>query len=167
MMKLLGTTTVQTIKYSLRTVTFAVALACSFALDTSFAQQTTPNVATDEEATAEGDTDEPKKMRPTVDLGKFQINDLRPTRNVTAKLTFSMHLAFSKELTKKQVEQLEGWKHRLRDQVITAVRISYVKDFQEPDLGRLRRNMLVRVNRIFQANLAEEVLLSEYLFRTH
>lgn len=166
-MKLLGTTTPLIIKRAVRTATFAVAFACCYAPDTCFAQQTTPNAATNEEATAEDETDEPKKMRPTVDLGKFQINDLRPTRNVTAKLTFSMHLAFSKKLTKKQVEQLEGWKHRLRDQVITAVRISYVKDFQEPDLGRLRRNMLVRVNRIFKANLAEEVLLSEFLFRTH
>lgn len=167
MMKLLGTTISLMTKRAMRTATFAAALAYCFAPDASFAQQTTPNAATDEEANAEGETDEPKKMRPTVDLGKFQINDLRPTRNVTAKLTFSMHLAFSKKLTKKQVELLDGWKHRLRDQVITAVRISYVKDFQERDLGRLRRNMLVRVNRIFKANLAEEVLLSEYLFRTH
>lgn len=120
-----------------------------------------------EAATAPGEPAEEEKLRPTLELGNFKINDLRPTRNETAKLTFSMHLAFSKKLTQQQVEQLESWKHRLRDQVITAVRITYIKDFQEPDLSRLRRNILVRVNRLFKQKLAEEVLLSEYLFRTH
>ncbi len=108
-----------------------------------------------------------ESVRPTFDLGKFKINDLRPTRNETAKLTFTLHLAFSKNLTPSQVAQLEPWKHRLRDQVITAVRISQIKDFQQPDLGRLRRKILIRINRLLQANLTEEVLMTEYLFRTH
>lgn len=108
---------------------------------------------------------EEKKARPTLDLGKFVINDLRPTRNETAKVTFSMHLAFSENLTEKQVRQLESWKHRLRDQVITATRISYLTDFQEPDLSRFRRKILIRVNRMFKAKLADDVLMTEYLFR--
>ena len=107
-----------------------------------------------------------ESVRPTLDLGKFKINDLRPTRNETAKLTFSLHLAFSKSLTPSQVAQLEPWKHRLRDQVITAVRISQIKDFQQPDLGRLRRKILIRINRLLQTKLAEEVLMTEYIFRT-
>ncbi len=110
---------------------------------------------------------EEESVRPSLDLGKFKINDLRPTRNETAKLTFTLHLAFSKDLTEAQITQLERWKHRLRDQVITAIRITPTKDFQEPDLNHLRRKILNRVNRLFQANLAKEVLLTEYLFRTH
>ncbi len=112
----------------------------------------------------------PKKSaarRSTLDLGDFKINDLRPTRNETAKLTFSLHLALKKDLTRKQVAQLERWKHRLRDQVITSVRIAATKDFQEPDLSRLRRTVLSRVNRLFPSKYADEVLLTEYLFRTH
>ncbi|NOZ39492.1 MAG: hypothetical protein GXP24_04615 [Planctomycetes bacterium] len=117
---------------------------------------------------ADADSDvENEKVRPTLDLGKFKINDLRPTRNETAKVTFSLHLAFSQNLSEAQVTQLERWKHRLRDQVITAIRITPTKDFQEPNLGHLRRKILVRVNRLFQAKIAEEVLLTEYLFRTH
>ncbi len=110
---------------------------------------------------------EQETVRPTLDLGDFKINDLRPTRNETAKVTFSLHLAFSKDLTKAQVTQLARWKHRLRDQVITAIRITPTKDFQEPDLSRLRRKILIRVNRLFNTKIAEEVLLTEYLFRTH
>ncbi len=111
--------------------------------------------------------DEKETRRPTLALGKFKIKDLRPTRNETAKLTFTLHLAFSKSVTEDQVAQLEHWKHRLRDQVITAIRITEMKDFQEPDLSRFRRKILIRVNRLLKAKLAEEVFVTEYLFRTH
>jgi len=131
-------------------------------------QRTAPagNVVVDAaQQTDKGATDE-ESRRPTVDLGKFKIHDLRPTRNVTAKLTFSMHLAFSSTLSKQQVTRLEHWQHRLRDQVIIAIRTLEIKEFQDPDLSRLRRKILIRVNRLFRAKLAEEVLLTEYLFRT-
>jgi len=110
---------------------------------------------------------EEESVRPTLDLGKFKIHDLRPTRNETTKVTFAMHLVLSPQLSEQQVTQLERWQHRLRDQVIIAVRTLAVKEFQEPDLRRLRRKILIRVNRLFKAKLAEEVLLTEYLFRTN
>ena len=118
------------------------------------------------EKMSEGATKE-ESLRPTLDLGKFKIHDLRPTRNETAKVSFTMFLALSPTLTKQQVTQLERWQHRLRDQVIIAIRTLEVREFQEPDLSRLRRKILIRVNRLFQSKLAEEVLMTEYLFRTH
>lgn len=155
----------------LRTVCVLITLAWSSSSATAYDQGANSGAvdagaATEGGETADGEADE-EKIRPTIDLGKFKIKDLRPTRNETAKLTFSMHLAFSKELSEKQIELLEGWKHRMRDQVITAIRIAYIKDFQEPDLKRLRRLILIRVNRLFKQHLAEDVLFGEYLFRTH
>ena len=123
--------------------------------------------ATKADPAAGEDTAEEEVRTPTLELGSFKINDLRPTRNETARLTFTLHLAFSKDLTEKQVEQFEKWKHRLRDQVITAVRVSEMKDFQEPNLGRLRRRILIRVNRLLKRKLAEEVLVTKYLFRLY
>lgn len=119
------------------------------------------------DAMEEGETKEEEKQPFLLDLGSFKIHDLRPTRNVTAKLTFSVHLGFSKELSDTQRETLEMWKHRLRDQIITAVRISTIKEFQEADLDRLSRKILIRVNRLFNRKIAEQVLVSEYLFRTN
>lgn len=152
----------------LRTVCVLITLAWSSSSATAYAQEANSGAVDAGAVTEGGETvDEEEKIRPTIDLGKFKIKDLRPTRNETAKLTFSMHLAFSKELSEKQIELLEGWKHRMRDQVITAIRIAYIKDFQEPDLKRLRRLILIRVNRLFKQHLAEDVLFGEYLFRTH
>lgn len=144
-----------------RTLLAAVIFSAALA-NTSCAQEPSEGDTTTTDTTAEKEA-----SHPILDLGKFKINDLRPTRNMTAKLTFKLHLAFSKSLTKTQVEKLERWKHRLRDQVIVAIRITEAKEFQEPDLSRFQKKILIRVNRLFQSKIAEEVLLTEYLFRTH
>ena len=122
----------------------------------------------DESAVANEDLGEQEvPTRPMFELGTFKIHDLRPTRNETAKINFEMHLAFSTQLTRQQVKQLDHWKHRLRDQVIIAIRTLDVKELQEPDLARLRRRVIIRINRLFGAKLAEEVLLTKYMFRTN
>jgi hypothetical protein len=115
----------------------------------------------------QADSSEAAQAKRTLDLGRFIIRDLRPTRNETAKVTLSLHLTFSEAVTEQQFAQLQHWKHRLRDQVITAVRISEIKDFQEPNLSHLRHQILIRVNRLLKTKLAEDVLLTEYLFRLH
>ena len=146
----------------------AILIATAFHTQTAQSQAQPKPQTPGEPASAGGPpTPEQESIRPTLDLGNFKINDLRPTRNETAKLTFKLHLVFSEKLSKAQATQLESWKHRLRDQVITAIRITPTKDFQQPDLSHMRRKILIRVNRLFHAKLAEEVLMTEYLFRTH
>ena len=153
-------------KTSLRIALVATLFALAFQAPPTQAQ-TPGELASAGGTTTPTPTPQQESVRPMLDLGHFKINDLRPTRNETAKLTFKLHLAFPKDLSKAQAAQLEHWKHRLRDQVITAIRITPTKDFQQPDLSRLRRKILLRVNRLFQAKLAEEVLLTEYIFRSH
>jgi hypothetical protein len=63
------------------------------------------------------------------------------------------------------VQQLEHWKHRLRDQVIIAVRTAQDIDFQEPDLVRLRRIILFRMRRLLKADVVQDILLSEFTFK--
>jgi len=118
------------------------------------------------EKTATPETKE-KAVRPTLDLGNFKIHDLRPTRNETVRLTFKLHLALAPTTTEQQLAHLQHWQHRLRNQVIIAVRTVETKDFQAADLALLRRKILLRVNRLLKSHLAEEVLLTEYLFRLH
>lgn len=125
-----------------------------------------------QDVAGEGDIDPDaeveEEVKPYVfSLGDFDIKDLRPTRDQTAKLKFTLYLSFDKSLTESQIEQLESWKHRLRDQVITSVRITEIKYFQERDLKMLSRKILIRVNRLFEAKLVEKVLFAEYMFRMH
>ena len=141
-------------------IVFAV-FACAPA---AYAQQ--PPAKISAETTEEAET-ETSALRPTLDLGHFKIHDLRPTRNETAKLTFTLHLALAPNVSEQQLAQLQHWKHRLRNQVIIVVRTIETKDFQASDLALLRQKILIRTNRLLKSKLAEDVFLTEYIFRLH
>ena len=99
-----------------------------------------------------------------LDLGSFHLKELRPTRNETIKVVFSAHLVLKSELTEDDFEILQNYQHRLRDQVIVAVRIAHANDFREPDLQRLRRLIQIRIDQVLRSPVTENLLLSEYQF---
>ncbi|MEM9352958.1 MAG: hypothetical protein AAGA92_08090 [Planctomycetota bacterium] len=107
---------------------------------------------------------ETEALREVFDLGRFHIKDLRPARNETVELNFVLHLALKPETPSAVLADLEGWKHRLRDQVITAARVAETKDFSSPSLHRLRRLMILRANRLIGGDLIDELLLTEFVF---
>jgi len=109
---------------------------------------------------------EATRVRPTVDLGTFQVKDFRPSQNETLKLSFSIHLALHSSVKDSTVKQLERWQHRLRDQVIVAIRLSETIDFLEPNLSKFRRTISLRVNRALKGLLVSEALLTEFTFST-
>ncbi|NOY41417.1 MAG: hypothetical protein GXP26_06225 [Planctomycetes bacterium] len=123
-------------------------------------------VAQQEEA-SKAVVEELEKLRPTLDLGKFQVKDFRPTRNETIKLEFYMHLALKESTSEHTVEQLEYWKHRLRNQVLIAFRLAERQDFLDADLHRFRRIVQTRINRVLKTPLIDEVLLTEFTFTTN
>ena len=116
------------------------------------------------ETNTEEEEAEEEKARPTIDLGAFRMRENRPAANETAKVTFSLHLALPADTPEPIVEGLAKWKHRLRDQVIVALRKTETKDFLEPDLRVLRRNITIRVNRLLDTRLVDEVMFTEYAF---
>ena len=126
------------------------------------AQQVNEKEPATEEALAES-----KQIRQTIDLGSFQIRELRPTKNETAKVSFTMHLALAPSVDKRTAKQLVHWRHRLRNQVIIAIRVADTKDFLEPGLNHFRRTILLRVNRLLQAALVTEAWLTEFTYTTN
>ena len=100
----------------------------------------------------------------TFDLGRFVLREIRPTRNETTRIAFKAYFAMTSEISEQDLENLRHWKHRLRDQVISAVRTAQTKDFHEPQLQRLRRIILFRVGRMMREALVEDILFSEFTF---
>ena len=100
------------------------------------------------------------------DLGRFVIKEVHPTRNETTKVSFEAHFSMASVITEADLENLQYWKHRLRDQIIIAIRTAHPKDFQEPELVRLRRIILFRAQQLLKAPLVENILLSEFTFST-
>ena len=100
----------------------------------------------------------------TLDLGNFHLKDLRPTRNETIDVAFTAHVILSPKITEESYDILKKHQHRLRDQIIVAVRTAQTKDFREPDLSRLRRLIQIRIDQVLRVPVAEQLLLSEYQF---
>ena len=123
------------------------------------AQQNKPST----QETSSEDVDA-EQVRLTYYLGRFEIREIRPTRNETTRINFEAHFAMSPEVSKQDIEKLKHWKHRFRNQVIVAVRTAQTKDFQEPELQRLRRIILFRVGRMMREALVEDILFSEFTF---
>lgn len=118
--------------------------------------------ATAEEDAAKKEEEEEVAAPLTLDLGAFTLKDLRPTRDVTAELKFSLHLELRPETSEAEAQALKHWKLRLRDQTITAVRSSTMTDFADPELVRMQRIILLRVNRLLPAPMVHRVLLTRF-----
>ena len=102
--------------------------------------------------------------QPILDLGMIHLKELRPAKHETIKLNFQLHLVLKAGLTEVDLKKLEAWKHRLRDQVIVAIRTAHSTDFREPGLSRLRQIILYRVEHVLKVRAVEGLLLSKYSF---
>ena len=112
---------------------------------------------------SEAEQEEPEQQV-VFDLGRFQLKEIRPTRNETIKVTFTIHMVMISAFEEENLSILENSYHRLRDQAIIAVRTAHTNDFREPGLGRLRRLVQIRLNQTLKANATENLLISEYQF---
>lgn len=83
-----------------------------------------------------------------LDLEKFRIRGCRRTDQEIIDLQFGVCLVLSSKTTEGDFHRLEHWKHRLRDQVITAVRTAEPADFVDPELRRLQRLIVFRLKRL-------------------
>jgi hypothetical protein len=98
----------------------------------------------------------------TFDLGEFHLRNFRPTHNKTASIRFSLHLVVDPEAEPGDLEALANWQRRLRDQAIIAVRSAEAADLAEPDLARVRRLIIIRLNRLPVAHLIQGVYLTNF-----
>lgn len=121
-------------------------------------------VTAEETSTAEEAEESTPIKQFQLELGRIQLKEFRPTRNETIKLRFGLTLSFRPEVTEADYKLLQSWKHRLRDQVLTAVRTAHTKDFHERDLSRLRQIIRFRLEQVLKARVVDSLLLSDYSF---
>lgn len=135
----------------------AMVLALNVQPTSAWAQEeATPEAPSDEEAAPE--------VKRLLSLGTIRLKELRPEKNETIKLSFEVHFLLNPEITDEDFEILETWQHRLRDQVIIAVRTAESNDFREPGLMRLRRIIRFRIEQVLEATIVDSLLLSDYSF---
>jgi flagellar basal body-associated protein FliL len=99
-----------------------------------------------------------------LDLGTIQLMNLEPTQGRTAHMSFDMHLVFDPKTDPKTIKELKKWQHRLREQVIVAVRATEIYDFLDPELTRFRKQILYRINRMLKDPIVTDALFANFTF---
>jgi hypothetical protein len=101
-----------------------------------------------------------------LDLGTIDVVNVEPTRGRTSKMSFDLHLTFDPHTDPKEIKTLDGWQHRLREQVIVGVRATEIHYFLDPDLKHFRKQMLYRINRLIGKPIANDALFANFTFFT-
>lgn len=99
-----------------------------------------------------------------LNLGTIELQNLEPTQGRTAHMSFDLHLTFDPNTDPKFLRELEGWQHRLREQVIVAVRTTDIFDFLDPELKRFRKQILYRINRMLKEPVVIDALFANFTF---
>ncbi len=99
-----------------------------------------------------------------LNLGTIELMNVEPTQGRTAHMAFDLHLTFDPKTDPQVIEELEHWQHRLREQVIVAVRATEIHDFLDPELKRFRRQILYRINRMLGATIVTDALFANFTF---
>lgn len=113
----------------------------------------------------QGESDPEAEVQPVwvgYEIGDFTIKDVRPAEGAKTRLSFTLHAAVIDEELPKFKKLASARTARIRDQVITSIRLSEPTAYQEADLGHLRRRILLRLRRALPELKIEEMLLSEW-----
>jgi hypothetical protein len=102
----------------------------------------------------------------TVSLGETILQQLRPLESSTLSIRFEAHALCASADAKRLSHLVKARQHRLREQVIIAVRSAETWAFDEPTLQRLRRRIQLRLNRWLDEPIVEDIILTEYRFRS-
>ncbi len=106
-----------------------------------------PN-ASPKTAQLEEDKEVAKKEGPVgLLLGEFFIRDRHESENAKTRISFSLYASVAPENEKDFAALLARHQSRVRDTILTAIRLSDTHDFQEPSLSRLKLRMLLRLRR--------------------
>lgn len=99
-----------------------------------------------------------------LNLGNIEVKNLEPTQGRTSHMSFDLHLTFAPQTDPSEIEALEAWHHRLREQVIIGVRATEINDFLDPELKRFRKLLLYRINRMLKTPTVVDALLANFTF---
>jgi flagellar basal body-associated protein FliL len=115
------------------------------------------------EAEAEEEMDIPADVKTRgIDLGEFRIHSHYPVDAQKSTVRFVLYASVASERYAEMKRLIEAHEHRLRDQIITATRMTPLAVFDEPGLENFRRRMLLRLRRALPELAIDDVYVSEF-----
>jgi flagellar basal body-associated protein FliL len=117
-----------------------------------------------EKKAAEGGDEEKKPSTEAngVELGKFSVRMHRAVPTQTNRVSFTLFAALKSEDSKHLQQLLENRQNKVRDQVIMATRLVPVEEYDDAELTKFRRRILLRLRRTMPELMIEDVFVSDF-----
>jgi hypothetical protein len=113
-------------------------------------------------ADADAVSDESADGTRAVKLGEFSIRVFHTVSTRKDNVSFIVHAVVSKE-NFEAFERLYGHhKNKVRDQIVVATRLVPVDDYDDPELKKFRRRILLRLHRTLPELPIDDVYLSDF-----
>jgi hypothetical protein len=97
-----------------------------------------------------------------VNLGEFDIRSYRTVPSQRVRVRFTLFATVTGKEYKQFAHLFEGRKSKAREQVLIAARLMTVEDYDDPDLAKLRRRILLRLRRTMPELAIDDVVVSEF-----
>jgi hypothetical protein len=115
------------------------------------------------EAEAEEDIEIPANVKTRgIDLGEYRIQSHYPVDAQKSTVRFTLYASVATERYAEMKRLVETHEHKLRDQAITATRMTPLAAFDEPGLESFRRRMFLRLRRALPELAIDDVHVSEF-----
>jgi hypothetical protein len=136
-------------------IAFALGLAIG---DVGFASDHGPAAETSE---MESDAASDAKVR-GVELGEYRIRAYYPVEAQKSTVRFVLYDAVASEHFAEAQRVVDTRRHKLRDEIITATRMTPLAVFDEAGLTSFRRRILVRLRRTLPELPIDDVYVSDF-----
>jgi hypothetical protein len=96
------------------------------------------------------------------ELGEFRIRAYYPVQAQKSMVRFVLFATVSGERYSTSKRLMQNRQHKIRDEVITATRMVPLVEFDQPDLTRFRRRILLRLRRTLPELKIDDVYVSNF-----
>ncbi|OHB73224.1 MAG: hypothetical protein A2V70_09475 [Planctomycetes bacterium RBG_13_63_9] len=103
----------------------------------------------------------PVDRNPEVSLGSFRFRADRGDASSVADAEFTLHIALLDQVDQLARGQLETHKYRLRQKVEELLRQAHGADFEDPELGGLKRQLQEQVNETLGMRVIADVIITD------
>jgi hypothetical protein len=97
-----------------------------------------------------------------IELGQFKIRSDYPAEAQKSTVRFVLYAAIKPEMYDEIDRLVEHHKTKIRDEIITATRLTPLGVFEEPDLTTFRRRIQIRLRRTLPELKVEGLYISDF-----
>lgn len=95
-------------------------------------------------------------------MGEYQIRSYYPVEAQKSTVHFVLYASVQNERFAAVQRFVDEHEHKVRDQVITATRLTPLAEYDEADLAAFRRRILMRLRRMLRELIIDDVYVTDF-----